>query len=210
MSNLSFSGVICAVGGLVLSGAPAAHAAYVVDFQQVGSNVVATGSGDFSDFSYLSFTSFDQPPDVGVDPSTGYLAVGNATLAGDVGDNYAGVSGPKSFGAGGFTAASSTSGTVAGISGAADTVILPSDYNPGDPMAPTITIWDNSTISSLGLRPGSYVYTWGAGANADSLTVNISGVPEASTWAMLLLGAGLIGATLRTARRKADAAFTLA
>jgi hypothetical protein len=44
----------------------------------------------------------------------------------------------------------------------------------------------------MGLTPGTYVYTWGSGANADSVTINISAVPEASTWAMMLAGlAGL-------------------
>jgi hypothetical protein len=45
------------------------------------------------------------------------------------------------------------------------------------------------SFASLGLTPGSYLYHWGSGANADSLTIEIGNpggaVPEASTWAMM-------------------------
>jgi hypothetical protein len=52
------------------------------------------------------------------------------------------------------------------------------------------------------LTPGKYVYTWGSGADDDSLTVNIGEVPEPSTWAMLLLGfAGLGFASSWSSRR---------
>jgi hypothetical protein len=44
------------------------------------------------------------------------------------------------------------------------------------------------TLASLGLTPGTYVYTWGTGVDADSLTVNVEAVPEPAIWAMMLLG----------------------
>ena len=57
------------------------------------------------------------------------------------------------------------------------------------------------TFASLGLTPGTYVYTWGAGGHADSFTIDItstSAIPEPSTWAMMFLGfAGLGYAGLR-------------
>lgn len=63
----------------------------------------------------------------------------------------------------------------------------------------------NGTFAQIGLIAGTYIYTWGSGADADSMTVNIgpiaSAVPEPSTWAMLLVGFGLIGATARYRRR---------
>jgi hypothetical protein len=54
------------------------------------------------------------------------------------------------------------------------------------------------------LTPGKYVYTWGSGPDADSLTVDIGSVPEPSTWAMMLLGfAGLAYAGYRKTKRAA-------
>jgi hypothetical protein len=50
-------------------------------------------------------------------------------------------------------------------------------------------------------NPGAFSAT----AIYDPLTITIDAVPEPSTWAMLLLGAGLVGGGLRAARRKAGA-----
>jgi MYXO-CTERM domain-containing protein len=64
----------------------------------------------------------------------------------------------------------------------------------------------NGTLASLGLTPGTYVYTWnsspvGAALRDDSITVKI-GVPEPSTWTMMALGfAGLGLAGFRSRRR---------
>ena len=53
------------------------------------------------------------------------------------------------------------------------------------------------TFASIGFTPGTYTYTWGTGATADSLTVT-SVVPEPSTWTMLAFGGvGLLGLILR-------------
>jgi len=50
-------------------------------------------------------------------------------------------------------------------------------------------------------------YQWNNNVGADDVTLS---VPEPATWAMMLLGAGMIGAGLRMARRKADLALTAA
>jgi hypothetical protein len=51
------------------------------------------------------------------------------------------------------------------------------------------------TISSLGLTPGTYTWTWGTGAHADSLTVQIgpAAIPEPSTAIIALSGAVAFG-----------------
>jgi hypothetical protein len=59
----------------------------------------------------------------------------------------------------------------------------------GAPLSDTAT-YDNQTFSSLGVNPGVYERTWGSGTN-QNFTLDI--VPEPSTWAMLLVGFGLLG-----------------
>jgi PEP-CTERM motif len=65
-------------------------------------------------------------------------------------------------------------------------VFVPDASTSGDPLSETST-YDDATFASLGITPGTYVYGWGSGADADTLTIVI-GVPEPSTWAMMLLG----------------------
>ena len=54
--------------------------------------------------------------------------------------------------------------------------------------------------------PGSYVvddsYAVATGAVSNTLAVQFNAVPEPATWAMMLLGVGMIGGGLRMARRK--------
>jgi hypothetical protein len=62
--------------------------------------------------------------------------------------------------------------------------------------------------------PGSFVvdnsYAVATGAETDTLAAQFNAVPEPATWAMMLLGVGMIGAGLRTARRKNDMALAAA
>jgi predicted alpha/beta-hydrolase family hydrolase len=51
-------------------------------------------------------------------------------------------------------------------------LLLPEGYVSGSSIEGTTT-WANQTFSSIGLTPGTYLYTWGAGADADSLTMEI-------------------------------------
>jgi PEP-CTERM motif len=54
------------------------------------------------------------------------------------------------------------------------------------------SVYANQSLASMGLIPAVYVYKWGSGDTADSLTIVVGDVPEPSSWALLLLGfAGL-------------------
>ena len=175
--------------------ASAANAAYVVTFAQVGAKVVATGDGAFN-FSGLTFNGFDLAYVAAVNPSAGYFAAGNLDGNGNVvgySDLFSPISGPTSFGTGGLTLASSTSGTVAGISGGTGQVILPGAYPINGALTASVTTWNNATIASLGLTPGTYTWTW----SSDSFTINIAGVPEPTSWAMMIGGFGFVGGSLR-------------
>ena len=56
-----------------------------------------------------------------------------------------------------------------------------------------------------GLNPGTYMYTWGSGPTADSLTVDVvssQSVPEPASLWMALIGGVAIFAHSRIGRRK--------
>lgn len=66
------------------------------------------------------------------------------------------------------------------------------------------TSFAHTTLSGLGLIPGSATYSWGSGATADSLTVNIAAVPEidpAMGSSALSLVAGVLAIIERRRRR---------
>jgi hypothetical protein len=199
------SAAILALGAI---SAPSAQAAYVVTFDQVGSDVVETGSGSL-DLTALSVESFDILRDASVTPSLGRFFSGAFTGANTAFADLDSVS-PLAFGPGALTAASTTTGGPVGlVSGLGDlaALIFPIDYISGTPLSDSSTYLD-ATISSLGLTPGAYVFGWGSAADADADTFTIDvvaspppAVPEPSTWAMGLLGfAGLGYAALRRKR----------
>jgi hypothetical protein len=168
------------------------QAGYVVDLTQVGSNVVATGSGPI-DLTGLSFVGGGGGPGPSAMNPTDVAIITGAAAVTDV---YIGATGPTSFGSGGFTSVSSGSGDQVGIDGinqpGIDGVIrVPSGYVSDSPLSDTAT-YASQTFASLGATPGRYEWTWGSGAN-QNFTLDIGTVvPEPSTWVMMALGfAGL-------------------
>ena len=192
------SAIASALGVLA---APSAQAAYVTTFEEVGSNVVEVGGGalDLTDLMRTGgiFTKLFVSPN---EPSYASGAKG------DQGDIYEGpLSGPANWGPGGTTFANSSSGDLVALNPSGAEIIVPDDYNFGDPLSETST-YLGASFASLGLTPGSYVYTWGTGDHAESFTLNVvaGSVPEPSTWAMMLLGlAGVafVGWRAKPARR---------
>ena len=76
---------------------------------------------------------------------------------------------------------------------------MPSRYGSGN-LSNSAT-WSNATFASLGLTPGTYVWTWGSGEHQDSFTLNIRHVPEPTT--LTLLGSAVAClAWLRRRRRR--------
>jgi hypothetical protein len=100
--------------------------------------------------------------------------------------------------------ASSASGDIVAFVADVDELDVPEGYVSDTPLSDTAT-YTGQTFSSLGVTPGTYEWKWGTGAN-QNFTLEI-GVPEPSTWAMMLLGfAGLAWAAYRQRQNFAGAA----
>jgi len=174
-----------------LSVRPAQANSYVVTLEQVGSNVVATGSGaiDLTALSFLS-TAGRLLPDVF--PSSGQIITGQANAA----HIYGGpISGPTSFGSGsGFpTAATSGSGDIVGIVGASGVIAVPFGYISDTALSDS-AFYLGATFSSLGVTPGTYEWTWGSGADQKfTLKIGAAGVPDSgSTFGLLFVASSCL------------------
>jgi hypothetical protein len=202
------------IGAAMLLGLSApAQAGYVLDLTQEGSDIVAIGSGaiDLAGLSPDTTTAFSVfsviQPNVGEIIGGAEIAPAQVTV-----DGYTGLTGPVFFGSGGLTQASSGAGDEeVGIVGTVDLLFVPAGYVSGAPLSDTAT-YAGQTFSSLGVTPGRYEWTWGAGADQNfTLITGTALVPEPSTWALMLLGfAGLGLMGYRTAgqrRRIATAAY---
>ena len=181
-------GILAGSAGLV---PPASASLFTIDVTQQGSNVVATGSGSID----LTGLTFDGSGDLGgsfTEPTFGVLVVGPAQITAF--DSYRGITAPGSLGPGALGGgASSGSGDLVGpdIAGPLPVLIVPKGYASGDLLSDSAA-WDSTTLSILGLTPGTYTYTWDSGA--DSLAINI-GVPEPASLTLLasaLFGLGLV------------------
>jgi PEP-CTERM motif len=185
---------------LLLASQATSRAGVIINIQQVGGDVVATASGsiDITDLTFIGNRNSAAFVWAGF-PLGSVAVVGGTTTVSD--DVYSGITGPSSFGSGDGIFATSGSGDVFGV--VANNVLdLPSGYISGSALSATST-WSGESFSSLGLTPGSYAWTWGTGAHADSFTLNIGAapVPEPSTLTMALFaGLAAIGARLWSRR----------
>ena len=202
--KLSTSAIAAMLALSAMSGR--ADAAVVIDLHEVGSDVVASlsGSADLTDLIPVATTILFAPGEV--TPRRGGATVGNPgrTLL------YKGTEGPSSFGTGGQTEAASGSGDFVGVFAvsafaASPIVLFPQAYVSGAPLTGS-SVFENQSLTSLGLDVGRHIYTWGSGDHADSLTIDVeAAVPEPATWAMMGLGLAALGLRRYRASRKAAA-----
>jgi hypothetical protein len=110
-------------------------------------------------------------------------------------DSYGGFTGPMSFGSGIAGAHSNTgSGDLVGINNFShnNTIDVPQGYISGTALSSSAT-FNNATFVSLGVTPGTYVWTWGTGANQNfTLQIPTAGVPDSGS-ALGLFLLSLIG-----------------
>jgi hypothetical protein len=147
-----------------------ADAAFIITMQQVGTGLVTTGSGTIN-MSALKFkiNTFYDPA-----IQAGYAQIGVGSLGSYPNVAvYTGITGPSSFG-------DINSPLDQGVTGCGDNVgisyplnlFVPLGYVSGAPLSATDT-FANATYSTLGITPGTYTWTWGSGATADYLALDI-------------------------------------
>lgn len=193
---------LASISCLVLLFSSLSHAAVIINFNEVGGDVVSTSSGT------INTAGFDFPD--GLSTSKGFLAgtsvssswfcvIGTGSSAGSVGayvvSNFTSDNTEVCY-TGSHVIASINSGDYVGVIsravGSNDGVYVPLGYVSGDPISGSST-WSGTTIAGLGLVTGTYVFTWGSGADADSLTLNIGGsAPPPSTYT---IGGSISGLT---------------
>src|SRR5215831_8237540 len=146
MKTLFFAAIRCslmftAVAALLVQPAQA----YTVTLKQMGSNVVATGSGaiNLTGLTFFGLTDLSSL----MEASLGQINAGQLGLAA----GYTGFTGPTSFGSGGLFFANAGSGDLVGISGAphfSEFIFVPAGYVSGNALSSSAT-WNNATFASL-------------------------------------------------------------
>src|SRR5438067_3456526 len=150
-----------------------AQAGYTVTLQQVGPDVVATGSGAIG-LHGLTFSHSSSANPAIVPSSSNFLVRGVSIYTGpassSVDSYFVPQSGPTGFGSGSTTYASGGSGDMVGIFEGFITgdpvrlLTVPRGYVSGTALSDMAT-YSGKTLATLGVTPGTYVWTWGTGAN---------------------------------------------
>ena len=157
-----------------LAYSPQAKAVIILQVQQVGSDVVVTGSGR-ANFSALTFDSSDiMYQNVLTDVQ---LYAGPNVPNGGVVDLYTGVNtGPTSVSSNQLVveepdeSSAASHGDLFGIVTSPYTLVLPKGYISNSELS-GVSTFRNQTIAGLGLRTGTSTWTWGTGSDFDSINL---------------------------------------
>jgi hypothetical protein len=140
--------------------------------REIGGDVVIQASGtlNLDEWSPAGVTNARAQ----IDPSAPAVVVGAGFLEPvDVYDTPpASYSRPDNFGAGGFLFAQQGTGDLFGFQGP-DSIFVPQDYTSGDPLSGTALL-QSQTFFALEMEVGTYTWSWGEGATADSFTLIVT------------------------------------
>lgn len=188
--------LLAAAGATIMGliAAAPANAAAVIDFRQVGANVVATLAGSLNTTGSTITTGYQTTANAAISPNTGQLVFGSSGVAVSL---YSPLSGPDQFGTGGVRFADTFSGTALFLSGSE--LYLPASYMSLGQLNATST-FNNVNLATLGLSSTSSVYRLISGDTITIQGVTAGAVPEPATWLTMILGMGAIGFAMR--RRK--------
>lgn len=189
--------LLAILGLTILSAGSAitARAAFTFTLSEAAGNVVLVGSGSINTSALTIEAGNQYSPQIVA--SVAILQACSKTNPVGYTLGGGGLTGPTSFGNGLSVGADSGSGQIVGVLGYGSYIVVPQGYVSGTPLADSAT-FNNTTLNKMGFNAGTYVYTWGTGADADSLTV--IAVPEPSTWATL--GVGVVGAGIVALHRR--------
>lgn len=208
------SGLLALAAGVFLAPGAAHATPYVVDLVQFSDQgyanyVQAYASGAF-DLSGLTFLYDSGPclscpplPDV-MRPSYGVLTTGSISPSASVA-SYTGPSGPTGFGSGGGKVSMFSTGEFVGFDASLNgppSLYLPQGYVSGTELDGEAA-WDG-TFASLGVKPGTYVWTWGSDPEQSFTIVtmgSVTSVPEPAVLGMFGFGVLLAGTFVRLRRR---------
>jgi hypothetical protein len=178
-----------------------AQANYIVTLQQVGPNVMATGSGAF-DLTGLPVKARGSSQPL-IQPFLGNIVTGSSNSCDVYGTT---ITGPSNFGIEIEVLASIGIGDLVGMAfnggHSSPFLIVPVGYVSGTALSSSAT-FNNLTLGAPVVTPGTYVWTWGDGADQSFTlqigSVGVPGVPDGGS-TVSLLGCALLG--LAALRRK--------
>ncbi len=184
--------LLAAVAMSVTAGQQASGGVMVTATEYVGGNTVVFAFSGSLDTSGLSHSTGSRGSSQ-IRPSTALFFLGpNATV-----DIYTPLTTAPAFGTSLHALATDSTGDSFGVG--VYRVWLPQGYLSGDLLSGSSTF--TGTFASLGITPGSYVYTLGTGTNDNLITLettSVSAVPEPTSLAVF----GLLGLTVCGVRRR--------